>query len=67
MSITFLGDDVAMVVTEGGIIPPGAETVAPERQIRATWVIAKRPDGRPMLVSHQPGLRLTVRIASAAR
>lgn len=53
LSVTFLGDEAAMVITEGGIILPGEDTVTPERQIRATWVVGKRPDGRPMLMSHQ--------------
>lgn len=35
--VTFLSDDAAMVVTEGGIIPSGEDAVSPEGQIRAVW------------------------------
>lgn len=52
LSITFLDEDVSMVITEGGIIMAGEDVVASERRIRATWVISKR-DGRPAVVSHQ--------------
>ncbi|MEV6926507.1 SgcJ/EcaC family oxidoreductase [Dactylosporangium sp. NPDC051485] len=53
ISVQFLSDGVAMVITEGGVIMPGADEIAPENLIRATWVIARQPDGRPRLVSHQ--------------
>jgi uncharacterized protein (TIGR02246 family) len=42
LQVTFLGDDAAMVITQGGIILDGESEIAPERQIRATWVIARR-------------------------
>ncbi|MEV0695581.1 SgcJ/EcaC family oxidoreductase [Streptomyces sp. NPDC050388] len=51
--VTFLSDDTAMVITEGGIIPDGGTAVAPEREIRAMWVIVKDGDGTPRLLSHQ--------------
>ena len=53
LSVTFLGDAAAMIITEGGIIPPGATAVPREREIRATWIVGKQADGRPRLVSHQ--------------
>ncbi|AGL16704.1 SgcJ/EcaC family oxidoreductase [Actinoplanes sp. N902-109] len=51
--VGFLTPDVAMVVTEGGIVRPGGHEVAPADRIRATWVITRRDDGTPALVSHQ--------------
>ncbi|WP_326695935.1 SgcJ/EcaC family oxidoreductase [Streptomyces sp. NBC_01754] len=51
--VTFLSDDAAMVITEGGIIPDGESTVSPENEIRALWVIVKGNDGTPELLSHQ--------------
>lgn len=53
ISLQFLTDDVAMVITEGGIIYAGQDDIAPENFIRATWVIRKQPDGSLNLVSHQ--------------
>ncbi|GLW05796.1 hypothetical protein Misp01_09260 [Microtetraspora sp. NBRC 13810] len=53
VEVKFLDDDVAMFVTEGGIMFPGDQDIRPERLIRATWVIVKRESGRLELVSHQ--------------
>jgi uncharacterized protein (TIGR02246 family) len=53
IAVEFLSDDVAMVVTEGGIIMAGETDIATENFIRATWVIVRQPDGRLNLVSHQ--------------
>ncbi|MEU7999413.1 SgcJ/EcaC family oxidoreductase [Micromonospora sp. NPDC049060] len=53
VSVNFLHPDVAMVVTGGGIILAGESEVAPERHIRATWIIVRQDDGRPLLLSHQ--------------
>lgn len=52
LSVTYLADDIAMVVTQGGIVLDGETEIAPDRRIRAMWVIALR-DGRWQLVSHQ--------------
>ncbi|RII07941.1 hypothetical protein DSC45_34510 [Streptomyces sp. YIM 130001] len=57
LSLRFLSDDVATVVTEGGIVLAGASGVAPDRRIRATWVIVRGEGGDggdgPQLLSHQ--------------
>ncbi|MDG4792774.1 SgcJ/EcaC family oxidoreductase [Micromonospora sp. WMMD1082] len=53
IEVRFLSQDVAVVITEGGIRRPGEAAVAPENAIRATWVIRRQPDGRHQLVSHQ--------------
>jgi uncharacterized protein (TIGR02246 family) len=52
LTVDFLTGNVAMTVTEGGIIMPGETETAPERRIRATWVVTKRPDGQLELLSH---------------
>lgn len=52
LDVKFLTPDVAVVVTEGGIIRPGESEIAAENQIRAVWVIVRTEDG-PRLVSHQ--------------
>ena len=53
LEITFLDEDVAVMVTEGGLIRPGESEIAPENQIRAVWVIHRNAQGRLSLVSHQ--------------
>lgn len=53
LHLTFLSDDVALLVTRGGIILRGERTVAPSREIRALWVIVRRAPGRLELMSHQ--------------
>jgi uncharacterized protein (TIGR02246 family) len=52
LQVTFLTDDTAMVITQGGIILDGESEIAPERQIRATWIITRR-GGEWVLFSHQ--------------
>jgi uncharacterized protein (TIGR02246 family) len=53
IAVNFLTDEVAMVITEGGIIMAGDTDIAAENLIRATWVIGRRPVGRLRLFSHQ--------------
>lgn len=53
ISVRFLSDDVAMVITEGGILMAGDTDISPENFIRATWIIRREDDGRLSLVSHQ--------------
>lgn len=52
LQVTFLAEDTAMVITQGGIILDGETETAPERQIRATWIVVER-DGEWSLLSHQ--------------
>ncbi|WP_410655424.1 SgcJ/EcaC family oxidoreductase [Amycolatopsis sp. lyj-112] len=52
LQVTFLTDDTAMVITQGGIILDGETETAPERRINATWIITER-DGEWALLSHQ--------------
>jgi uncharacterized protein (TIGR02246 family) len=52
LQVKFLTDDTAMVITQGGIILDGETETAPERQIRATWIVTER-DGGWALLSHQ--------------
>ncbi|MFE0028535.1 SgcJ/EcaC family oxidoreductase [Amycolatopsis sp. NPDC059021] len=47
-----LSDTVAFAVTKGGVVLKGETGVAPEREVRATWVIVKE-DGDWKLLSHQ--------------
>lgn len=42
LSIRFLGDDAAIVVTESGILFAGQAEVPDEGKVNATWVFEKR-------------------------
>jgi uncharacterized protein (TIGR02246 family) len=50
-AIRFLTDDTAIVVSEGGIIFPGQDSVASEGLVRATWVLVRR-DGNWRIASY---------------
>ncbi|SFB25561.1 conserved hypothetical protein [Amycolatopsis marina] len=52
LSVKFLSEDTAMVISQGGILLEGETETAPERQVRVTWVIV-RDGGELKLLSHQ--------------
>lgn len=49
-----LHEGVGILVTLGGVKLPGETKVAPERQVRATWVAVRR-DGEWRLAAYQNG------------
>ncbi len=53
LEVKFLEPNIAVVVTEGGIIRAGESEIAPENQIRAVWVIVRNAEGKLNLFSHQ--------------
>jgi uncharacterized protein (TIGR02246 family) len=53
LDVKFLAPGVAIAVTEGGVIMKGETEIAPQRRIRAVWVIVLGEDGQPVLLSHQ--------------
>ncbi|MFH9611375.1 SgcJ/EcaC family oxidoreductase [Streptomyces sp. NPDC017448] len=42
IDVRFTGRDTAILVTQGGVMAAGEDAVAPEKEIRATWVLGKR-------------------------
>ncbi|SBT46726.1 SgcJ/EcaC family oxidoreductase [Micromonospora narathiwatensis] len=52
IDVRFLSADVALVLTEGGVLLPGETAVAQERAIRASWLMVKR-DGAWHLAAYQ--------------
>jgi uncharacterized protein (TIGR02246 family) len=53
LHVKFLTDDVALLVTGGGVVMPGESAVAPDRELRSTWVVVRGDNGRIRLHSHQ--------------
>lgn len=52
LGLRFLCPDVALLITEGGMLPPGATEVPGDQAIRATWLAVKR-DGQWLLANYQ--------------
>jgi uncharacterized protein (TIGR02246 family) len=53
LEVKFLNDDLAFLVTQGGIVLATDAELLPEREIRAVWVIVRRAPGKLELLSHQ--------------
>jgi uncharacterized protein (TIGR02246 family) len=52
LDLRFLASDVAVLLTEGGVLAPGDTEVTADRAIRATWLAVKR-DGQWRLANYQ--------------
>jgi uncharacterized protein (TIGR02246 family) len=53
VNFRFITDGTAVAVTEGGVLATGETTPAPERAIRATWVMNKQSDGEWLIAAYQ--------------
>jgi uncharacterized protein (TIGR02246 family) len=45
LTVRALSSDVAVLITEGGVLMPGETEVSAAQAIRATWVLTKHEDG----------------------
>jgi uncharacterized protein (TIGR02246 family) len=52
IDIRLLTDSVALAVTDGGVVPEGAESVPADDSVRGTWIMVKS-DGDWRIVSRQ--------------
>ncbi len=50
-NVRFLGDDVAVVISEAGILMAGETDLPAERLVRATWVLVKQ-DGTWLIAAY---------------
>ena len=50
--LRLIGDDVAVLISRGGILEPGQNTVSPSRAVLATWLM-QRQDGQWKLAAYQ--------------
>jgi uncharacterized protein (TIGR02246 family) len=49
-----IGPETAVIITEGGVLAPGETVPARERELRATWVIAKE-NGEWLVAAYHNG------------
>jgi uncharacterized protein (TIGR02246 family) len=52
VDVRFVGDDVALLRTHGGILAPGETDIAPELAVRSTWVTVRK-NGQWQLAAYQ--------------
>lgn len=52
LALKFFRPDVAIVITQGGVMAPGESEVADDRAVRATWVATKE-NGEWQLAAYQ--------------
>jgi uncharacterized protein (TIGR02246 family) len=53
ISIRKLGPDVAILLSDGGVIEAGETEVAEDSQIRASWLAVRQDDGEWLLAAYQ--------------
>ena len=53
ISIRKLGPDVAILLSDGGVIEAGDTEVTEESQIRASWLAVRQDDGEWLLAAYQ--------------
>jgi uncharacterized protein (TIGR02246 family) len=53
ISIRKLAPDVAILLSDGGVIEAGASEVSEDSQIRASWLAVRQDDGEWLLAAYQ--------------
>lgn len=53
ISIRFLGPDVAILLSQGGVLGPGETEVTEDTAIRASWLATREDDGQWRLAAYQ--------------
>jgi len=53
IGIRFLGPDVALLLSQGGILGPGETEPSEESAIRASWLATRQEDGQWLLAAYQ--------------
>jgi len=53
ISIRKLGPDVALLLSDGGVIEAGGTEVTEDSQIRASWLAVRQDDGQWLLAAYQ--------------
>lgn len=64
VDLRFLTHDVAVAITEGGVLAPGEVEPAPERAIRATWVLTTK-NNRWLIAAYQNTRRADAQLPGA--
>lgn len=52
LGVRFITPDVAVMITKGGVMLAGETEVAPDRQVKATWVVVREGDGWQLAAYH---------------
>lgn len=67
IGIRFLGPDVAILLSNGGVLQPGETELSDQSAIRASWLATRQDDGQWLLAAYQNTPRDNPNAAGAAQ